>query len=117
NASANGKHRYLILDPDQKQRVTETYVKDSSAQPPPPQRRGAPAAAAKEAGKEVAKILVIAGLAGLLATLPFRASGQASDFDTSVRPMLTQTCAGCHNGRLASGGLDVTALNSPESLT
>jgi mono/diheme cytochrome c family protein len=111
--SANGKHRYLILEPEQKQRVTETYVKLSSAQPPPPpQRRGPPAAA-----KEAAKVLVIAGLAGLLATLPFRASGQAADFDTSVRPLLTQTCAGCHNARLASGGLDVTALNSPESLT
>ena len=114
NPSANGKHRYLILDADQKQRVTETYVKVSSAQPPPPpQRRGPPPAVAKEA----AKILVIAGLAGLVSTLPFRASGQASDFDTSVRPLLTQTCAGCHNSRLASGGLDVTALNSPESLT
>ena len=97
--SAKGNHRYLILDPEQKQRVTQAYVKLVSAQPPPPQqRRGPPAAAAKQAGKEAAKdaakILVIAGLAGLLATLPFRVSGQASDFDTSVRPMLTQTCAG-----------------------
>ena len=118
NPSANGKHRYLILEPEQKQRVTETYVKLSSAPPPPPQRRGPPAAAAaKEAAKDAAKILAIAGFAGLLATLPLRVSGQASDFDTSVRPLLTQTCAGCHNARLASGGLDVTALNSPESLT
>src|SRR5207253_4223304 len=97
-------------------------VKLSSAQPPPPpQRRGPPPAAAKDAAKEAVKeavkLLAIAGFAGLLATLPFRASGQAADFDTSVRPLLTQTCAGCHNARVASGGLDVTALNSPESLT
>jgi len=49
--------------------------------------------------------------------LPLPVSVQAPDFDASVRPLLTQTCAGCHNARLASGGLDVTALNSPESLT
>jgi mono/diheme cytochrome c family protein len=112
--SANGKHRYLILDPQQQQRVTQAYVTLSSAPlPPPPARRGPPRAAAKQA----VKILAIASLAGLLATWPFRASGQTPDFNTSVRPLLTQTCAACHNARLSSGGLDVTALNSPESLT
>jgi mono/diheme cytochrome c family protein len=113
-AAPNGKHRYLIDDPAQKDRVIEAYVKLASAQPPPPpQRRGAPPAA-----KEAAKLIVIGALAGLLATAPLKLDGQdQADFDKSTRPLLTQTCAGCHNAKLTSGGLDVTELTSSESLT
>jgi mono/diheme cytochrome c family protein len=108
--SANGRHRYLIVDPAQKERVIQTYTKTASAKPPAPQGRGRPPAAA-------AKILIIGALAGLLASAPFRVAGQdQTDFDKSVRPLLTQTCAQCHNARLASAGLDVTALLSPDSL-
>jgi mono/diheme cytochrome c family protein len=112
--SANGRHRYLILDPDQKQRVIQVYVETASAQPPAPQRRGGPAAA-----NEAAKILVIGAVAGLLAALPLKVAGQdpSAEFEKSVRPVLTQTCAQCHNARLASGGLDVAALTTPDSLT
>ena len=33
-------------------------------------------------------------------------------FDRDVRPVITSTCAGCHNASLASGGLNLVALNS-----
>ena len=108
--SANGRHRYLIVDPAQKERVIQTYTQTASAKPPAPQGRGRPPAAA-------AKILIIGAMAGLLASAPFRVAGQdPADFDKSVRPLLTETCSQCHNSRLASGGLDVTALLSPDSL-
>jgi hypothetical protein len=113
---AGGKHRYLIANPAQKDRVIEAYVKLASAQPPPPPaRRGAPPAA-KPAAKDVAKVLLIGAFAGLLATAPFKLSGQdQAGFDKSAKPLLTQTCAGCHNAKLTSGGLDVTQLTSAES--
>ena len=38
-------------------------------------------------------------------------------FDSAVKPVLTQTCAGCHNEKLASGNLNVTAFLDPASLT
>jgi hypothetical protein len=37
-------------------------------------------------------------------------------FATVVRPILEETCAGCHSGSQPSGGLSVTGLTSPESL-
>lgn len=33
-------------------------------------------------------------------------------FDNAVRPVLGGTCAGCHNARLASGGMNVDALTN-----
>jgi hypothetical protein len=33
-----------------------------------------------------------------------------------VRPILTGTCAGCHNAQVSSGGLNVLPLNAPESI-
>ena len=108
--SANGRHRYLISDPSQKERVIQAYTQLASAKPPAPPRRGGPPA--------VAKALIIGALAGLLAAVPFKVAGQDQpSFDQSVRPLLTETCAQCHNPRVPSGGLDVTALLSPESLT
>ena len=35
-ASAEGKHRYLILDPVQKDRILQTYTEVASAKPEPP---------------------------------------------------------------------------------
>ena len=47
----------------------------------------------------------------LLAQSP--SSGPApTGFDRDVRPVITSTCAGCHNAALASGGLNLVALNS-----
>ncbi len=40
----------------------------------------------------------------------------APTFDTAVRPILANTCAGCHNERLASGGLNLKPFQVPESL-
>ena len=36
----NGKHHYLVVRPDQKERVLETYVRLVTTQPPPPPRAG-----------------------------------------------------------------------------
>ena len=38
--SPGGRHHYLIVRPDQKERVLETYVKLITTQPPPPPARG-----------------------------------------------------------------------------
>ena len=38
-------------------------------------------------------------------------------FDTAVKPILANTCAGCHNDRLASGGLNLKPFQAPDSLT
>jgi len=54
--------------------------------------------------------------AGLMFGLPAQINGQAGEFDAAVRPILTQTCAQCHNPQLSSGGMSVVELTSPESL-
>jgi len=46
----------------------------------------------------------------------FQTAALAQTFDQSVRPLLTQTCRGCHNEKLASGGLDVAAFLDPASV-
>ena len=38
------------------------------------------------------------------------------DFATAVSPVLTTTCAQCHNDRLSSGGLNLSAMNSRDSI-
>jgi hypothetical protein len=45
--------------------------------------------------------------------------GQAggATFDQSVKPVLSGTCAGCHNDKLASGGLNVSAFLDPASIS
>ena len=47
---------------------------------------------------------------------PAHVTGQADEFDSLVSPVLTGTCANCHNDRLASGGLNVTGMMSAASL-
>jgi mono/diheme cytochrome c family protein len=111
--SPAGPHRYLIARPERKARVLEAYVQLVSAQPPPrPGRGGRPAAAAG-----AALTLIGASLAAVLAvgmTEPL--SGQSDDFAATVRPVLTGTCAQCHNSRMLAGGMSVEAMASPESL-
>jgi len=52
-ASEHGKHRYLILDPAQKERIVKTYVELASAKPVPPKRfRPADAADAQQQDKQ-----------------------------------------------------------------
>jgi len=45
------------------------------------------------------------------------AQAATATFDQAVRPLLTQTCAACHNEKLASGGLDVSLYLDPASVT
>jgi hypothetical protein len=52
------------------------------------------------------------GLAGSLCA----ADAPAADFDAAVKPVLAKTCALCHNDRLASGGLNINAFLTPDSL-
>jgi Protein of unknown function (DUF1592)/Protein of unknown function (DUF1588)/Protein of unknown function (DUF1587)/Protein of unknown function (DUF1585)/Protein of unknown function (DUF1595) len=51
------------------------------------------------------------------ALLPlFAATLSAATFDTDVKPVLTNTCAPCHNERNASGGLNVRAFLDPATI-
>ena len=111
--SPAGTHRYLIARPDQKERVLQAYVQLVAAEPPPrPGRGGKPAAAAG-----AALTLLGASLAVVLAVgMSARVSGQADDFDATVRPVLRGTCAQCHNNNMLAGGISVDALASSESL-
>ena len=126
--SPGGKHHYLIARPDQKERVLQTYMQLVSAEPPPrPGRGGKPTAAAgalrlgsgqpRAMSRGAALTAVGAALAAVLAVgTPERLIGQTDDFNATVRPVLTETCAQCHNSRLQSGGLNVEIIASPESL-
>ena len=44
------------------------------------------------------------------------ADAPAPDFDAAVKPVLAKTCAMCHNDSLASGGLNITAFLTPNSI-
>ena len=111
--SAAGTHRYLMVRPDQKERVIRTYVQLVSAQPPPRPGRGSKPAAAAGAALTVA-----ASALALLMTVgsPERLRGQADEFDTTVRPVVTSTCSQCHNNRTRAGGLSLEDMTSAESL-
>src|SRR6185503_15892358 len=37
-------------------------------------------------------------------------------FEKTVQPMLTQTCAACHNAQMAAGGLNIAAFTKASSL-
>jgi hypothetical protein len=41
----------------------------------------------------------------------------AANFDSAVKPVLSGTCALCHNDRLSSGGLNINAFLTPNSIT
>jgi mono/diheme cytochrome c family protein len=56
-------------------------------------------------------------LGGMAATPAHAASARsASAFETTVKPFLTERCAVCHNAQLKSGGLDLSAYPTPESI-
>jgi mono/diheme cytochrome c family protein len=111
-----GRHHYLAVKTDQKERVLETYVKMVTAPPPPRPGRGGPRAGVGAAGAAIT-LLGAALTAALMFGHPARISGQADEFDRVVRPILTGTCATCHNAQMLSGGLNVAELASPASLT
>ncbi len=45
------------------------------------------------------------------------AADAPADFDSAVKPVLSKTCALCHNDKLSSGGLNVKAFLTPDSVT
>jgi mono/diheme cytochrome c family protein len=61
-------------------------------------------------------IIIAFALAGSLAVYLYAADAPASEFDSSVKPVLAKTCAMCHNDRLSSGGLNITAFLTPDSI-
>src|SRR5688572_24206337 len=129
-----GRHHYLILRPEQKERVLETYVKLVTTQPPPPPLRGRRGGQpptqqtpppqtppqqtppARGRGAAAPLILLAATAASLMMGAPARISGQADEFDTAVRPVLTQTCVQCHGDVRPAGGMSVTGLTSADTL-
>ncbi|MGC9951013.1 MAG: DUF1592 domain-containing protein [Bryobacteraceae bacterium] len=44
------------------------------------------------------------------------ADAPSVDFDSAVKPVLSKTCALCHNDKLSSGGLNVKLLMAPGSI-
>ena len=125
-----GRHHYLIVRPEQKERVLETYVKLITTQPPPPPQRGRRGGQppppqtpppqtpppARGRGAAAPLILLAATAASLMLGAPARISGQADEFDTVVRPVLTQTCVQCHGDARPAGGMSVTGLTSADTL-
>jgi mono/diheme cytochrome c family protein len=111
--SPGGRHRYLIARPDRKEQVRQAMVQTVSAQPPPRPGRGGskPAAGAGAAAVTLSALVLTAALSS-----PAQLRGQADDFAGVVRPVLTGTCAQCHNAQLASGGMSVADLTSSRSL-
>ena len=107
-ASPAGRHHYLIVRPEQKERVLETFVKLITTQPPPPPARGRRGGAAA--------LMLGATLGASLLLAPARINGQGDEFESAVRPVLTQTCVQCHGEQRPAGGMSVTGLTSAESL-
>ncbi len=60
----------------------------------------------------VRSLLLFVYVAGLAA-----AADSAGSFEKNVKPLLATTCAPCHNDRMASGGLNVTAFSAAASVT
>jgi hypothetical protein len=55
-------------------------------------------------------------LAGTGAALPQNSEPKSDAFESVVVRVLNEGCAPCHNTRTASGGMDVSALSTRESL-
>ena len=53
----------------------------------------------------------------LLSTIAIVLPLAAADYDSAVKPVLSQTCALCHNDKLSSGGLNIKAFLAPDSVT
>jgi len=55
-------------------------------------------------------------MAFCLAGSLYAADAPATQFDAVVKPVLAKTCAMCHNDSLSSGGLNITAFLTPNSI-
>ncbi len=58
-------------------------------------------------------IAAVVPLAGAL----WAADAPPADFDSAVKPVLSNTCALCHNDKLSSGGLNIKAFLTPGSVS
>ncbi len=58
-------------------------------------------------------ITAVLSLTGVLCA----ADAPPMDFDSAVKPVLSKTCALCHNDKLSSGGLNVKAFLTPDSVS
>ncbi len=60
-------------------------------------------------------LLVALGVAAILdAAVP---PANKADFDKTVQPFLAKNCVGCHNGKLKTADLDVTAFKTADSVS
>src|SRR4051794_26749328 len=57
-------------------------------------------------------ILSFALAATSVSYLPAQPPGQVELFEKYARPVFVEKCAGCHNEKLKSGGLDFTSTDS-----
>ena len=127
----DGRHRYLIVRPDQKQTVLRTLVQLVTEQPPapPPRRTGMQPRQPDRSRPTRLAAFGLALAAVTVAGCTMLASRQATEprdelasvavddeFDTVVRPILSQTCAMCHSGPQPAAGMNVTEFTSAESL-
>ena len=58
------------------------------------------------------KLALAVSLAGSLCA----ADAPSTGFDSAVKPVLSKTCATCHNDHVASGGLNINAFLTPDSI-
>ena len=119
-AGAGGKHRKLIADPSQKEKIIQTYVELASAKRAQPGGRGRGPQQQKNADKKAAVAPLLAILAaGLSMAVSTRAATPVdqAEFDKNVAPVFTKSCSQCPNAELLTGDLDVATLKSVDSLT
>lgn len=62
------------------------------------------------------KILGLLSGAAILASGFLHAADTPGTFEKQVQPILRQTCTGCHNEKLASGGLNIVPFLEPGSI-
>ncbi len=109
--ATDGKHRTLIGDPDQKDRIIQAYVELASA-------KRAPQGLRRPLGQGVVNPLLAILAAGLVLAGSSRAATPPAqaEFDKKVLPVFNQSCSQCHNAKLLTAGLDVASLRSVDSL-
>jgi hypothetical protein len=61
-------------------------------------------------------VLILAGAVFVSAAESKKAAAPGADFEKAVRPLLTASCAPCHNEALASGGLNISLFTAPASV-
>lgn len=123
----DGRHHYLTVAADQKERILETYVKmitEEATLPTPPARSDA---SPPSSISRPATLLGLGGLVGMVTLVGCMAASQSrepamelslsqTDFDQAVKPILEETCAMCHTGADGAGGLDVSGFTTAASV-